>query len=332
MSEHSRYRRQYQVEKIGASGQKEISSSNVVIIGIGGLGCHLAFQLAGAGVGHVTLIDHDVIELSNLHRQILFSESDVGKPKADVAAEKIQSINSTIQVKPYCARLTADNIDKLCNSANLIIDAADNTLVSFLLSDYCCDNHIPLLSASVNSTYGYVAVFCGDKENPLPSFRAVFPKLTLQENDCNLNGVTGPSVGIIGSLQSQEAIKLLIDDPNQLNAQLLYFDCWNYQLHRIDFSQARNSMSSQIRLVSASEIQQQDLIVDVRNEQESKHSPLKFERIMNLPLARLSETADTLPNNTNIVCACVSGQRALMAAQQLLSLGNFENISVLIPE
>jgi molybdopterin/thiamine biosynthesis adenylyltransferase/rhodanese-related sulfurtransferase len=336
MSEFDRYSRQVLVKQIGPFGQHRLLSSNVLIVGAGGLGCQVAAALAGAGVGKITIIDHDKVSLSNLHRQILFRESDIDQPKASIAVRELTKINSEIQLQSVQARLALDNAKQLISDTNLVIDAADNFATSYILSDACLDQNIPLLSASVNRTFGYLGIFCAspnsDGQNQrIPSFRAVFPRLSAQQQSCDTVGVSGPSVGIIGNLQAQEAIKILTKDKHQLSAKILYCDLWNYSQHIVDFSSALEPTEAQIQLLRSVQIAESDFVIDVRNTDEvvEAQQPFKVDRCV--PISELDSQICHESGDQRIVLACQSGQRAILGAQRLLNIGMI-NVAALIPD
>jgi molybdopterin/thiamine biosynthesis adenylyltransferase/rhodanese-related sulfurtransferase len=330
MSEFERYSRQTLVKQVGLAGQEKLATAKVLIIGAGGLGCQVAAQLAGAGVGNLFIIDHDTVALSNLHRQILFREADIGKDKATVAKRELQAINSSISISALPARLSVSNVNDLIHGVDLVIDAADNFATSYLLSDACLTQRIALLSASVNRSFGYLGVFCGTAQKSAPSLRALFPKLPNEQLSCDTVGVTGPSVGVIASLQAQEAIKVLIGDAHQLFGKLLYVDLWNYNFHCIDFNGANEPTTAQIEMVGADKLLASDLVVDVRNPEELAAEPQPFRVDLTIPLSELAARLAEIPESARIVCVCKSGQRALIAAQQLLHSGHL-SVAALLP-
>jgi len=330
MSELDRYSRQLLVSQIGADGQQRLLHARILIVGAGGLGCQVAAQLAGAGVGEIRIIDHDEVSISNLHRQILYRENDVGLSKAKISGRELSKINSQVKVTAVTQRLDTQNVVTLIQGVDLVIDAADNFATSYLLSDHCLLMRMPLLSASVNRTFGYLGVFCGDAKKPAPSLRAVFPRLPAELQSCDTVGVTGPSVGVIASLQAQEALKVLLDDSAQLLGKLLYCDLWNYRQHVVDFSTAPEPHSNQIELLNVDELSTSDLVIDVRNTAEVTIAPQTFKVDQNTPLAELDAKNLNLPNGCRVVLACASGQRALIGAQQLIDQG-VAQVAALIP-
>ena len=319
------------LEQIGDAGQARLAASKVIIVGIGGLGCQVAAQLAGAGVGKLILIDHDVVEESNLHRQILFREADIGTPKALAGQRELAAINSGIEIIARQIRVGVENVGTLTSGVNLVVDAADNFATSYLLSDACLQSGTPLLSASVNRSFGYVGIFCGTHKSPAPSYRALFPKLPGQQLDCNTVGVTGPAVGMIASLQAQEALKVLIDDEHQLLGKLLYADLWQYRLHTVNFQQAPEPEAAQVTLISTQQITADDFVIDVRGADEISVSPQSVAVQIEIPLPELAARILELPPSKRLVCVCQSGQRALIAAQQLIDFGH-GSVAALLPD
>lgn len=322
-----RYSRQSMVPEIGSQGQQALRQASVLLVGAGGLGCTVATHLAGAGIGKLLIVDHDTIDISNLHRQILFREDDLGQSKAGVAAREIKRLNSECDVSAIDQRLSTANQHNWLGKADIVVDAADNFAVSYLLSDACFAASKPLVSASVNRTFGYVGQFCHNS----PSLRAIFPRLPLQQANCDTVGVTGPSVGVIASLQAQEVIKAVIGDANQLRGKLLYLDVWRHSQQLIDFNGTAEPQGAQLKLLGAAAIAQTHTLIDVREQHEVEQQALPFAHSLHIPLAQITSAKQQLAIDTPLVCACRSGQRAISAAQQLLNLG-FTDVAALIPD
>ena len=330
---NNRYLRQQQVPQLGAESSAMLASAKVLVVGVGGLGAPVSSYLVGAGVGSITLLDHDVVELSNLHRQTLFKESDVGGSKALVAQERLLELNQSIEINGLNQSLSVDNARELISSHTVIVDAADNLFVSYLLSDLCFEYRIPLVAASVLQTSGYVGVFCGTKEHPAPSMRAIFPSPPRQAKSCSTSGVTGPSVGIVGSLQAQEVLKVIVNDKSQLLGKLLYVDCWLHSQNTVDFSDAQEP-GRFATLISSNSITGDDQVLDVRTEQEIVQNPNALVTVK-IPLQRLDknhqllaeELSDKLHKDRRIVCVCQTGQRAIVGAKVLMNAG-FSDVAV----
>lgn len=310
---------------MGPASAKLLADAHVVIIGAGGLGSPVSLFLAGAGVGEITLVDPDVVSLSNLHRQILFQESDIDQPKVVCAKKRLNALNSDIKINAINAAITPDNVEPFVAKATVVVDAADNFLVTYLLSDTCFEKRVPLVSASVIGVHGYLGVFCGTSAQPAPSMRALFPSPSGPSQNCNTAGVTGPSVGIIGSYQAQETLKVIMQDHSQLLGKLLYVDAWSYQHNEVDFSSAKEP-SSYASIVGLSTLDDNDVLVDVRTAEEFADNS-KNAKAVNVSLNDIKEGRFTLNHTKRLVCVCASGQRALTAADLLLKNG-FSNVAV----
>lgn len=329
---NQRYSRQEQVKQLQGQADK-LAQTKVLVVGLGGLGSIVSQQLAGAGIGKLTLIDGDEVSLSNLHRQTLYTEHDIGKAKAVIAEQRLMSINSEIDITAISHHLNTDNAETFVSSATIVVDAADNFLATYLLSDLCHQLRIPLVSASVINTQGYIGVFCGTAQKPAPSVRAIFPVPPSSAATCDTVGVTGPSVSIIGSLQAQEVLKVSVGDNSQLLGKLLHFNLWDYRQNCIDFSNAPEPASI-ANIVSKQSLQADDILLDLRMPEEVQQDP--HENVSHhIPLNELSqrhtellqEPSQKLSKQQRIVCICKSGQRALSGASQLIELG-FKNVAV----
>ncbi len=315
----SRYHRQQQVPQIGLESAQLLSQARVLIVGLGGLGGPVASCLAGAGVGHLSLIDFDTVDISNLHRQTLYSEVDVGKSKVATARIKLQALNSEISIQAEDQALDPSNAEQLVRQHTVVVDASDSFFVSYLLSDVCLKHRIPLVAASVLQTSGYVGVFCGTKDQPAPSMRAIFPSPPRDAQNCSTAGVTGPSVGVIASIQAQEVLKVILNDSARLLGKLLYLDLWNYRQNVVDFRHVKEPEKF-AGLEMESNFLESDVLLDVRSATEVADSPRAAKHI-NIPIDKLVERIPELDKSRRIMCVCKSGQRALNAAHQLMNAG-----------
>jgi len=324
----SRYSRQQLVKQFGLGSQTKLKNACVLIVGVGGLGSPVSLLLAGAGVGKLILVDDDVVSLSNLHRQTLFQESDVDKPKVVAAQERLAALNSDIAIEYVDQKLNPSNATHLVESATVVVDAADNFLVSYLLSDLCLANRKPFVTASVLTTHGYLGVFCGSLSRPAPSLRAVFASPSKTAANCNTAGVTGPSVGVVGSYQAQEVLKVILQDRSQLLGKLMYLDMWDYEQNIIDFSDAQEP-SHYASIISNDEFSESDLLLDLRSRLEVEQRPLAADSL-NIPNTELSQRLGELARDQKVVCVCASGQRALGAANLLINNG-FRKVHVADP-
>lgn len=223
-----RYARQSRFWGIGRQGQERLLAARVVVIGCGALGCATVDLLARSGVGSITAVDRDVVEVSNLHRQVLFDESDArdGTPKAVAAAEAAARFNSEVTVTPVVADVTSDNIEALVGDAQVVLDGTDNLETRYLLNDVCVKLGIPwIYGGAVGSTGVAMTVIPGETS----CFRCTFPTPPPAGSldTCETAGVLPSTVVTVSAFQWTEAVKLLIGDREHLNRSLVYFDLWD---------------------------------------------------------------------------------------------------------
>lgn len=219
-AEVERYSRQLVLPEMGPSGQKKLKGSSAVVIGAGGLGIPASVYLAAAGVGRIGLVDGDVVEKSNLHRQVIYSEADVGKPKVDAALEKLKEVNPHVSIVPHRLRLDSTNALKLLQKYDVVLDCTDNFPARYLVNDACVMLHKPDVYASVFRFDGQVSVFHADEG---PCYRCLFPEPPPPDTvqDCAEAGVLGVLPGIMGSMQAAQAINLIIGHGQPLVGRLL---------------------------------------------------------------------------------------------------------------
>ena len=204
----TRFSRQVLLPQIGQAGQRRLESSRVLCIGAGGLGCPALLYLASAGVGELTVMDPDTVDLSNLHRQILFTEEDLGKPKAAVAAQRLRSIFPQIRVVGVTEALSPLNSVRSGETVDLILDCSDNFETRFLANEIAVQNRIPLIHAAATGFEGQVGIFWADRGACYRCLQPQFPQASVQ--NCELQGVLGSVVGTLGVLQAQLALQFLI--------------------------------------------------------------------------------------------------------------------------
>eukprot|EP01133_Synstelium_polycarpum_P001525 gene1525-1781_t len=221
-----RYGRQLITPGIGVEGQSRLVKGSVLVVGAGGLGCPVAMYLAASGVGRIGIVDYDEVEKSNLHRQIAHKESSCGQPKAESLAASMRELNSDIIVEPHVTTFTSETAMDLVLQYDIVVDASDNVATRYLANDACILASRPLISGSALKWEGQVTVY-GYGEN-CPCYRCLFPQPPPQSavTKCSDGGVLGPIVGVIGSLQALEAIKVLagFEVTNVLSSRLLIYD------------------------------------------------------------------------------------------------------------
>ena len=220
-----RYSRQIILKKIGAAGQKKLLESSVLIVGAGGLGSPIAIYLTALGVGKIGIIDKDIIEISNLSRQIIFSTDDLKRKKSSAAINKLKKINPDIQFKSFNKKLTKKNIDTIAKNFNLIVDGSDNFRTRFLINDYCLKNKKILISGAISKFDGQVYTFDFSKKKS-PCLRCFIPNAptNIDIDNCEYEGVLGTLGGIIGTIQANEVIKEIIGIGESLCGYILIID------------------------------------------------------------------------------------------------------------
>ena len=308
----SRYARQIMLPEVGAAGQSAIRNAHVLVVGAGGLGAPVLQYLVGAGVGTITLVDNDFVSESNLHRQTLFREADVGLAKVDAAAATLRALNSDSSITPINAALDPINAPGLVANCTLVLDCADSFAASYVLSDTCLASGVPLISASVLGFSGYVGGFCGTA----PSLRAVFPDLPDRAATCATAGVMGPVVGMIGAAQAQMALGHITGQTPSPLGQLITFDMQTLRTSGFRFDGAPEPHAD-LDFIAPGHIAPTDFVVELRDSHEAP-APVTgtAQRIS------VSDFKDQNPHpqaNQRAVFACRSGLRAWQAATHLRS-------------
>ena len=235
-SQIERFSRQLVLKNIGAKGQKKILSSKVLIVGVGGLGCPAAENLVRAGVGTVGLIDNDVVNLSNIHRQSLFSSKDIKKQKVSVAAKKLKEINPLTKIETYKLRLNEKNIKNIIKDYELIIDGSDNFKTKFLINDYCIKLKKKLVTGAISKFDGHVFTF-DFKDKKTISLKNFYQEKEVSDDifNCEFDGVLGTTATIVGATQANEALKLLMEIGKNLKNQILIIDLLNLSFRKVKF-------------------------------------------------------------------------------------------------
>jgi len=221
--QRERYRKHLILDAIGEEGQKKLLSSKALIIGAGGLGSPAALYLASCGVGTIGIVDSDDLEISNLHRQVLYSAEDIGKPKVFLAEKRLKNLNPDIDVKAYRIRVTEGNIKDLLKDYDVVLDCSDNFETKYLINDSCVSLGRALAHAGIYAFYGQTTFVLPNKG---PCYRCVFPELPSAEafRDCQQTGMLGSLPGVIGALQANETLKFLLGIGEVLVGRLLRYD------------------------------------------------------------------------------------------------------------
>ena len=353
--EHLRYTRHIQLPGVGTDGQQKLKQAQVLIIGCGGLGAPVSYYLAAAGVGKLTLVDADTVDLSNLQRQIIYTENDIGKPKASCSQQRLKQLNSDISIDAVCESLTPTNAVELISDADLVLDCTDNFNTRYLINDACKALGKYWLYASVYQFSGQCALF-----SPGGScFRCLFPSAPIDAPDCNAAGVLGVLPGLLGTLQATEALRFLLGLPTAIENNLMLIETetlqfqkmalqtkagclccqkgFNFNLHKYDHTDYKPVCSSDKPVDTASInaeqfdalCQRDDIqLIDVRDDNERAAFHLGGEHI---PLAKINcETFDCslLDKQKTLLLYCQSGVRSQLARDILLDK-NLKALSII---
>ncbi len=345
-----RYSQQIKLDDIGLFGQEKLKSARVLCIGLGGLGSPLLLYLAAGGVGILGIVDDDVIELGNLHRQILYRMSHIGSQKALAAKEQILAINPLIQVNIYPEKLTHQNVTALINQYDIIADCTDNFYTRYLIHDVCFRLEKPYVYASAAQFQGHCSIFYGKKG---PCFRCLFPEAPPNHGvlNCGEGGVIGVLTGILGIIQATEIIKWILKIGDSLEKRLLIVD-----LLKINFKEIQLAQNPDCRLCVHHQVLEESPIEYCPSNRDLKKYAITFEHLNQLldknidinlidvrtnqehdthniggkliPISTLGNRLHELDSKKMTILYCYSGKRSMTALQILLEAG-FKSINYL---
>jgi len=337
--------------EVGVEGQQKLIDSKVLCIGAGGLGSPLALYLAAAGVGNLGILDFDVVDFSNLQRQIIHSEMNVGTLKVDSAKERLEELNSDINITTYNERLTSENAMEIFKDYDLVIDGTDNFATRYLVNDTCVLLGIPNVYGSIFRFEGQVSVFDAKRG---PCYRCLYPEPPPPGlvPSCAEGGVLGILPGIIGTMQAAEAIKLIIEKGTPLIGKLLFLDVMEMKIDELtlrkdkncpicgenatikelidyeefcglgrgDESEADGDMEISIdEFKEIKDANKEIVLLDVREDHE--YDICKFDDAKLIPLGELSSRVNELDTADEIVVHCHHGMRSLQATRLLRGMG-----------
>lgn len=301
----SRYLRQTVLPQIGTDGQERIATAHVLVVGAGGLGVPVLQYLAGAGIGAITLIDPDRVEESNLHRQPAYRMKDIGRAKVRASAQAVARLNPDVEMLALPDRLTPANAPDLIRRADLVLDCADSYAASYTLSDACLAAGKPLISASALGVAGYVGGFCGGA----PSLRALFPDPPDSSQTCASAGVMGPVVGMLGCLQAQMALEVVLGLTPSPLGQFTRYQAGRFTQFRFDGAPENPGP----RFIAPEEITPDDLVIDLRPASEAPRKATPGA----LRIPAYGATGPLPQPGQRAVLACRSGLRSWRAAAAL---------------
>ena len=319
-----RYAVQQTVAALGAQGQALLQAAHVLVVGAGGLGAALLPLLVGAGVGHIVLLDSDVVEVSNLHRQTLYRQTDIGQLKALAAERTLHALNPDVHIAAHPIALTPACAAAFVQAAHIVVDAADNVAVTYTLSDHCQATGRPFVSGSALGLRGYAGVFC----DTVPSYRAVFPSFPIQAGNCAEAGVLGPVVAAIGSIMAHCVMALIVPVSRCVRGQLVSWDAQQMAFSQFDFRHATEPQAPHARapFVSVSQLSQTDVVIDLRADHEQP--PLAWPGVRRTSLDQLPQQLRHVGKESRLVFCCRSGIRAARAAQHAAAEG-FSNLALM---
>lgn len=323
----NRYCKQTELENIGSQGQEKLRAAKVLVVGAGGLGCAVLPYLAGAGVGTIGIIDGDRIEVANLHRQILYKEAEIFSSKAKKAGEFIKEANSEINVMAYDEYLDKENATSIFSNYEIIVDATDNISIRMLINDVAELLKIPVVYASVYKYEGQVSVF--NFQNG-PTYRCVFGEQEHSIPNCSDSGVLGTTVGIIGLLQANEVLKIILNSGEVLSGRLLMYNTLTNEQNIFKFEKQAASPSQAENHELNLEVSKEEafsspnhLVVDIR---EPFERPLiSSQNVQKVPLSKLDYFLSSVDKTEMIYLICQKGARSFAAVKKYRNKG-FQNI------
>lgn len=353
--EISRYSRHILLSEIGMMGQEKLKDAKVLVIGAGGLGCPVLLYLTAAGVGKIGIVDFDVIDETNLQRQILFDNADVGKPKAETAKDKLQKQNPFVEIEVINTKLSTNNAIELFSGYDIIIDGTDNFATRYMVNDACFILKKVLISGSIFRFEGQIAVFDFRKENA-PSYRCLFPSPPSpdQAQGCSETGVIGVLPGIIGTLMANETIKVITEIGDILSGKLLVLDVLNMNFQTLGFERNLDAINAipkteiefkemdyeyfcgsknkqiLIREITVGEMLELILlreniqILDVREPGEKPD--IEQLNDLKIPLGEIEEYNNKISKDKKVIVFCKSGKRSKAAIELLQTNYGFKNL------
>ena len=340
--EQKQYNRHIILKEIGEKGQLQLKKSKVLVIGAGGLGCPILQYIAAAGVGTIGIIDDDVVDQTNLQRQILYTVDDIGKSKAETAAQRLSKLNPFVHFNVFKEKLTSENAIPLFRQYDIIVDGSDNFQTRYLSNDAAIIANKPLVYGSIFKFEGQVSVF---NLNGSATYRCLYPTPPKPEEspNCSEIGVMGVLPGIIGSLQANEVIKIICGIGEILANKLLIFDVLAMRQMTLKYSKSDNAVVTQLEnnydffcgfVPAENEIEQDELeenlsnynLLDVREEYEHEDYNIGGQHI---PLDELDDRFEEIDTSKPVVVYCASGMRSKRAIDFLseeLSNATFINL------
>ena len=328
-----RYARHISLSEIGLEGQQKLAEAKILVVGAGGLGCAVLQYLTAAGVGTLGIVDFDVVSVSNLQRQVLYTEDDVGTPKVLCAIKRLQQMNAEIEFVAHNTDFNVQNAESLCKAYDIVVDASDNFVTRYTINDACVRLGKPMVFGSLYKFEGQVAVFNYEGG---PSYRCLFPKPPKpgEVPNCNEIGVLGVLPGLIGTLQATEVLKMILGLGNVLSGTLLQYDTRTHHQHLWKIQKRPSEIEAVKNRPNIVPVQTQDCILTptLSLQEISLEEPIvwvdvreahELPKITEENVIRLKDTtvSEGIKNGTKKVFFCQTGVRSRNATDEHLGRG-----------
>ncbi|MDE1922424.1 MAG: ThiF family adenylyltransferase [Gammaproteobacteria bacterium] len=331
---HPDYSRQISLREVGPAGQARLAAGRVLVVGAGGLGSPVLQYLAGAGVGCLGIVDDDLLDSSNLHRQPLYALADVGRPKARLAADALEKINPQVRTEVHGERFTAENAAALVAAYDVVVDCSDNFRTKFLVNDAAVLAGVPAVFASIYQYEGQIQVYKPQADHAC--LRCLWPDATADGivGNCAEAGVLGPVAGSVGAMQATLALQILLDIGGQLRGELMLIDFMRFSTLSLKAPRRPACRAPHCAMIRKLEDEERDLevrlesfdeaiardwvIVDIRSDAEAAAAPAPGRRI---GMADLLADPALLPVSGQYLLICATGKRSFAAARTLRRAG-----------
>ena len=350
ISEKNRYQKHLLLPQFGEEGQLKLKNAKVLVVGAGGLGCPVLLYLSAAGVGKIGIMDADVVDMTNLQRQVLYKIEDIGSPKATSAANRLSKLNDMVEYEAVRQNLKPENAETFIKNYDIIVDCTDNFTARYLINDYCVKFQKPFVYGAIHQFEGQVSVFNFlDKQGVLgPTYRCLFPEQPseLEIPNCATIGVLGVLPGMLGMYQANEVIKMITGIGTVLNGQLLMVDLLENTSQKIKVKRRKDAeqmifpagdknvpttdnqeISSKITVVDLQKkiINQEDfLLLDVRNPFE--YDICKLPNSLLIPMSNIPTNIKHIPRDKPVVVYCHHGMRSASVIEYLSQNHGFTNL------
>lgn len=335
----TRYARQLALPEVTTAKQEKLARSHIVMVGAGGLGSAALPALAGAGIGRITIMDDDRVDISNLHRQTIYRDEQDGQNKAECAATYLQALNPDCNVQTVTKRAEEDTQDQI-PGCDLLIDGSDNFETKTFLNTLAIERKTPFLSASVNRFEAQVGLFAGHAKEQ-PCYACLFPTLPKDARNCNEAGILGTAAGLTGTYQAHMALCFLLGLDNIDAGSILSFDFKSFRVQHLKLRKDANcpkckhateewnskAMDEEnIEIIAPKDLASRDhIVIDVRTDEEVANDPI--DGATHIELQTIPARFNELPEDTLLAFACASNVRSMQAAEFMRTMG-YDNVCV----